>query len=152
MSGTHFSISRSSLVVIVFIAANSFPAAALRSQGTVNRDADALDQIKRQNEVAAQKTEFDVRAAVRQAERLALSDPARAVEQLKTVLSRLEDDAILSEKRRETLKRLLKDRIRVTAAMMEDAGRQTRVAAHSRAEADQRRTSQDSILQLREEL
>jgi hypothetical protein len=158
MSVPHFSISRKRLLMIVLIASSLFPAAALSSQGSVDRDTDALDQVKRQHEVAAQKVEFDVRAALREAERLALSDPARALERLKIVLAQIEDNATLSERRRETLKRLLKDRIRVTAALMEDAARKDRnqpliqAAADSRAEAEQRRTSHDTILQLREEI
>src|SRR5262249_23306067 len=78
-------------------------------------------------------------------------------ERLKRALAQVEDDTALSEKRRETLKRLLKDRIRVTAATAEDAARETKEqaakearAADSRAEAEQRWTSQERILQIRE--
>src|SRR5689334_9279151 len=81
------------------------------AQGPVGRDNDLPDQSRRLEDVAAQKVEADVRTALREAERLISSDPAKAVERLKSMLGRIEDNTVLSEKRRETLKRLLRDRI-----------------------------------------
>jgi hypothetical protein len=95
-------------------------ASTLPAQGPAGREADALDQARRLAEVAAQRVESDVRAALREAERLSISHPEEALAQLKRVLAQVEDDTALSEKRRETLKRLLKDRIRVTAATIDE--------------------------------
>src|SRR5207248_2797500 len=59
---------------------------------------------------AAQRLEADVRAAIGQSQRLAAA-PDRAVEPLKAVLLRLEDDTTLPEERRQALTRMLKKRI-----------------------------------------
>jgi hypothetical protein len=157
MFAPRFSVSRSVLIMIGLVAGSLFPAGILLAQGRVDRDADALDQTQRRNEVAAQKVEFDVRAALREAERLTSSDPAKAAELLKRALAQVEEDVALSERRRETLKRLLRDRIRVTAATADDATRRTKKqadkqvpAADFRAEAEQPLTSQEEMRQLRE--
>jgi hypothetical protein len=134
-------------------------ATALLAQLPVSQHTDLLDQTRRRQEVAVQKLESDVRAALREAERLIPSDPDKAMDLLKGMLSQVEDDTLLSEKRRETLKRLLKDRIRVATAAAQDAARQTKEqvdkqtrAADSALGLEQRLTSQDRILQLREEI
>jgi general secretion pathway protein D len=86
-----------------------------------NGDNDLLDQMRRMERVAAQKLEADVRRALREAERLIRTDRAKAVECLKGALAQLEDDRTLSQERRESLKRMLKDRIRVTESTTADA-------------------------------
>ncbi|HLJ94322.1 MAG TPA: hypothetical protein VKU02_14140 [Gemmataceae bacterium] len=129
----------------------------LLGQGSIGRDTDALDQARRLQQVATQKVESEIRTVLRDAERQMASDPAGAEEQLKGALSRLENDTVLSESRRETLKRLLKDRIRVAASTAQEAARQTaeqgakqaKVAAFRMA-ADQSLTSQEAMLRLRQ--
>src|SRR5205807_1265987 len=59
----------------------------------------------------------EVRAALREAQGLSASDPARALEGLKKTLGRLEEDATLDPDRRDRLAKLVKDRIRVTEAL-----------------------------------
>src|SRR5439155_13161575 len=94
---------------------------------------------------------------LREAERLLASDPTRAVQQLQSALVQVEDDTVLSEQRRETLRRVLKDRIRVATSLAQDAARlsteqgerQARVAAR-RLDAEPVRTTQDSMQQLRQ--
>jgi hypothetical protein len=73
---------------------------------------DLLDRQKRLLEVQSQKVEADVRSALREATNVA--DPAQALEKLRALQSKLEDDTTLTAKRKETLLRVIKDRIRVT--------------------------------------
>jgi hypothetical protein len=143
--------------ITVLFGGGLFSAATLFAQGPVGRDTDLLDQARRLQEVAAQKVESEVRAALRETERLIISHPAKAAERLKSLLGRVEDDPVLSEKLRETLQRLLRDRIRVAAAASQDAARQSEQLVNKQARAadfgpdvEQRLTSQDRILQLRE--
>jgi hypothetical protein len=75
---------------------------------------DHLDRQRRLLEVQAQKVEADVRSALREATNLGSTDAAQAVEKLHALQSKLEDDTILTAKRKETLIRIVKDRIRVT--------------------------------------
>jgi hypothetical protein len=141
---------------VVLIAGVLCSAAPLFAQGPTGRSTDLLDQARRLNEVAAQKVESDVRAALRDAERMAPSTPAKALDRLKHALTLLEDDTALSEKRRDTLLRVVKDRIRVLGTTTAEDTRQTKERAEKRAKvADfrawaEQRTSQESILQLRE--
>lgn len=104
-----------------------------------------LDRARRENEVASQKIEADVRAALRDA----LADPARAVERLRRRLAELEEDTVLPEKRRAALVRMLKDRIRVAQAPAEpDTGASAvhREAARRRlAEAERARQPRDKV-------
>jgi len=78
-----------------------------------NKD-DLLDRQRRLLEVQSQKVEADTRSALTEAQRLTASDPALALEKLRGALSKLEDDTALTQKRKEMLIRVLKDRIRVT--------------------------------------
>jgi hypothetical protein len=79
-------------------------------------DTDFAGQVRRANEIAAQKLEADVREALRTATRLAASNAAQAVEQLKGALARVTDDTALAQGRRAALTRLLQERIRITQA------------------------------------
>ncbi len=78
-----------------------------------NKD-DLLDRQRRLLEVQSQKMEADVRTALTEAQRLTASDPTLALEKLRTALAKVEDDTALTQKRKDTLIRVLKDRIRVT--------------------------------------
>src|SRR5262245_20854213 len=91
-------------------------AACALAQTPRQRNRDALDDFRRRQDVAAQKVEFEVRVALRAAQQLAQKDPDKAVERLEKVLAELDEDTKLPEKRREALKRMLKDRIRVIQA------------------------------------
>lgn len=86
------------------------------AQSTGDRRGDYLDQVRNMNDVAAQKIESEVRSTLRATQRLMFSDPAKALERLKQTLAMLQDDSVLSEGRRATLIRVVKDRIRVAQA------------------------------------
>lgn len=98
-----------------FLAGLSFPG-TLSAQGQRDGPSDLLDQVRRADQVAAQKLEADLRQTLRDAERLARSNRAQAVERLRKALTLLEEDTLLPPQRRESLKRMLRDRIRVTEA------------------------------------
>ena len=98
-----------------------------RAQSTGDRRGDYLDQVRSMNDVAAQKIEFEVRNTLRATQRLMFSDPAKALERLKQTLAMLQNDTVLSEGRRATLIRVVKDRIRVA-----QAGPDTTTSADSR--------------------
>jgi hypothetical protein len=91
------------------------PAGPVRAQPPERED-DLLDQVRRMEKVAAQKVEADLQESLREVQRLSVKSPAKALERLKANLAQLEDDTHLPQPRREQLKRLLKDRIRVTEA------------------------------------
>ncbi|HEY1861469.1 MAG TPA: hypothetical protein VGG61_14000, partial [Gemmataceae bacterium] len=99
---------------------------------------DALDQARKTLEVAAQKAESDIRATLLSAEKLAATDPAKAVDLLKEAKTKLEDTTELSEARRATLKRIFTDRIRVTEAMIEQAKRDESEKADQKAKTSGR--------------
>jgi hypothetical protein len=82
--------------------------------GQESRDAELMDQVRRLEKVKAQKIEADLRRTLQEVQRLPVASSARAVERLQTALAEIEADTVLSEARRQTLVRLLKDRIRVT--------------------------------------
>lgn len=105
---------RPTLYLLVALSLGAGPiTGTLRAQALQGDNADYLAEVRRRQEVAAQKTEADVRAALREAQRLALSDPAAAVERLRKALAQVENDTTLSERRRAALGRMLQDRIRV---------------------------------------
>jgi general secretion pathway protein D len=65
---------------------------------------------------ATRTVEAEIRMAIKEAQRLASQDPAKATEKLKTIQRKLESDRVLSEERRTQLSRLIADRLRVVAA------------------------------------
>src|SRR5205823_669931 len=72
--------------------------------------------------VAAQTpraTEAEMRFALRESQRLALTDPTKALDRLGKLLTALETDRTLPAGRREALTRIVKDRIRVVQAAPE---------------------------------
>jgi hypothetical protein len=103
-------ISILSLLAILFHARTAF------AQSEGEGEGDLLDQARRMDRVAAQKVEADLRRALREAERLARVNRLEALSCLKRALALLEEDTVLSPERREALKRMLRDRIRVTLA------------------------------------
>jgi hypothetical protein len=112
-------------------------AVATAAQPPSEHDSGLLDQTRRRNEVAAQKTEVEVRGALREAQRLNSSEPDRAVVLLKRALAQLEADTSLPAERRQTLKRMLQDRVRVTETGPEEVAGQ--VQSHGGTQADKRR-------------
>lgn len=71
-----------------------------------------LEHVRRLNEVAAQKIEGDVRAALREAQRLARTDTGAAAEMLGRVLRDLDADTSLTQARRDQLAKTVSERIR----------------------------------------
>lgn len=65
--------------------------------------------------VAARSVEAELRMAIKEAQRLASKDPAKATEKLKVIQQKLDSDRILSAERRTQLSRLIADRLRVVA-------------------------------------
>jgi hypothetical protein len=88
----------------------------LAAQAPRGGDSDLLDKARRTEAVAAQKMEAEVRDAVLEAQRLTSADRDKAVARLKRVLTLLDSDTALTESRRTSLQRMLKDRIRVIEA------------------------------------
>jgi hypothetical protein len=82
---------------------------------------DLLDQARRMNQVAVLQVEADTKLALREAERLAAAEPAKAVEKLQQLLATLEADQKLTPERRDTLVRVIKDRVRVAQAATDKA-------------------------------
>ena len=102
-------MSINSFVPVVSLAACLFWVVPAPAQ---TKGSDLLEQYKKQQEIAAQKAESDVNAAVNEAQRLLAADPAQSVDTLRKALTRLEADTALSAARREALARMLRDRIR----------------------------------------
>jgi hypothetical protein len=113
------------------------------AQAPGQRGDDLLDQARRAQAVAAQRLESQVRDALLDAQRLSARDSARAIERLRDALSLLEADSVLTERRREALKRVLKDRIRVTEAESDRAAKDAVERNESRALTDSRRSEDD---------
>src|SRR5262249_38718177 len=71
-----------------------------------------LEDVRRLEKVAAQKPENDVWMALRQPQRLAASDPAQAIDALRTLMATIDQDPYLSPARRDSLTQKIKVRIR----------------------------------------
>lgn len=83
---------------------------------------DLIDQTRRQQAVAGQQLEAEVRTGLAEGSRLA--DKAEAVNRYRGLLQRVEADTNLPEDRRAGLKRVLQDRIRIAeTALAADKGR-----------------------------
>jgi hypothetical protein len=76
-------------------------------------ESDLVDEAKRMERVAAQKVENDLRQTLVSAERIAKTNPAKAIDRLALAISQIDEDKALSAERHAALKRLFKDRIRV---------------------------------------
>lgn len=107
-------------------------------------DKDYLEQVKRLNQIAAQKLETEVRAAVADAQKQAATNPERAVEQLKKVLTTVEASEALTAAKREELKKVLKDRIQIIQAKRA-ADNKGPVIIGPRADQVRRNVEQDDI-------
>src|SRR5215467_957253 len=82
--------------------------ATTAGQAPRERGRDSLDEFRRRQEVAGQKVEFEIRVGLRVAQRLAASDPDKAIERLEKCLAQVEADTTLPDKRRAALTRMLK--------------------------------------------
>jgi hypothetical protein len=117
------------------------------------KDGDLLDRTKRSTSLAAQKVEAEVRTDVLEAQRLFTTDRGKAIDRLKKALTRLDEDTALSDGRRESLRRMLRDRIRVfeidTAKVEEKtAARTEKKAAETERHAEEdRQTAEQKIVQ-----
>lgn len=98
------------LVTVVLLGWSSVQGLAQEPPGEKGKD--LLDQVRRLNDLKAQKIEADVRDSLREAERIGKTDPLEAVNILKGVLINLEEDLSLAQSRRETLINSLRVKIR----------------------------------------
>jgi hypothetical protein len=126
---------------------------ARTEQAPAERDSSLLDQSRRLTEVAAQKTETEVRGALREVQRVASAEPEKALTLLKKVLAQLDEDST-PESRRKALQRMLQDRIRVIGTAPDDpsaiAQNRGKPAENQRSGEDETATDQVKILRLRE--
>jgi hypothetical protein len=144
-AGLKFGIAAVGAACLVALSGAAWAQPPSESGGTSRRD------------VASKSAEADIRLAVREAQRLTATDPAKAVERLQDALAQVENGAGLSEQRRAALKRMLKDRIRVTQLAAADPkdvdspdkeiGRGARKTAR-----DDRAADQDRVRRLMEEI
>jgi general secretion pathway protein D len=105
------------IILALALLALAGPAAAQ----TPSTGGDAGDRARRTLDVAARQVEADVKLALKEAVRLAPTDPAKAVEKLQKLLAKLEADHVLPADRRDQLTRVVKDRLLVTQAGQEPA-------------------------------
>jgi hypothetical protein len=93
--------------------------------GQAPREREYLDQVKRATEIAAQKTEVEIRTAVTEAAKLSTTNPAGAIERLQEALAVLAKDTALTNTRRDALRRMLQERIRSLEPDAARAGQKT---------------------------
>jgi hypothetical protein len=108
---------------------------------------DLQDQTRRRMEIAAQKVETEIRVALISAQTLAGKEPEKAVSVLEKALAQLNDDSDLSDARRETLKRLCRDQIRVVKLSADQAAKQEKDQADKEAKQqaeDDKRTAEEN--------
>lgn len=118
-------------------------ALALLASGALAQEPDILDQTKKLQDVAAQAAEAETRLQMSEAVRTALTDKSKALELYRAVLKKLDADKAMSDDKRASLVRIVKDRIKVVeASAVADAdeaaakkAREARDAAQKAAEA-----------------
>src|SRR5437899_1501665 len=107
--GTIHSLRRSLPVIFALYAAITWlERVPAQSPAEQDKSSELLDQVRRQEQVAAQKVEAEVRDALRDVERLTVAHPDKAVERLQKIQAFLENDATLPSAKRNALKRMLK--------------------------------------------
>jgi hypothetical protein len=134
---------------------------AFSQQPGTEPDGDLLDQAKRMERVAVQKVEADLRQTLVQAERIAKTDAAKAIERINKAITQLDEDTVLSPERHDALKRMFRDRIRVIKSDLDGIGDKeknlTRIekqqAEDSRKKGEQRKLAQEikGVNQLQQE-
>jgi hypothetical protein len=121
---------------------------------------DLLEQTRRLNQVAALQVEAETRLALTEADRLAATDRAQAAEKLKLLVVALEADTKLGPERRETLLRVVKDRLRVAELPVDVSGQAAKAAIDTtraaddekhKAEAAKVKTALESVAALRKD-
>jgi general secretion pathway protein D len=105
--------------IVTIAALTLFALARPAAAQTPPAGGDAGDRARRTLDVAARQVEAEARLAFKEAVRLAPTDPAKAVDKLQKLLTRLESDRALPADRRDQWTRVVKDRIRVTQAAPE---------------------------------
>jgi hypothetical protein len=124
-----------------------------------------LDKTKQLAELAAQKTENDVRATLREVIALEKTDRPQAIQKLKDVLAALDADALLPPTKKSTLMRVVRDRLRVAELgpdspeaiarqTQADEAKQTTAKAEASRAADEKtkvRQGLDTVAKLRKE-
>jgi hypothetical protein len=124
-------------------------AGAVPAQRTGGRETDLQDTVGRQKDQVA-KPGADVRNALREAQRLSATSATKAVERLHQALDQIDKDSDLSSERRQALKRLLKDRIRVLQMPPsdEDSSESRFPETKEQADEESRLTDQVRVLRL----
>jgi hypothetical protein len=116
------------------------------------RAGDYLDQVRKREEIARQKVEADVRAALQTVQSLTTADPAKAVVRLRDLLAFLENDSVLTKERRERLQRMVQDRIRVTETEKDNVAAADASRDDQQARANARRALEEQQAAERERL
>jgi len=110
-----------------------------------------LEQFRRRNTVAGQRTELLIRIQLREAQRwLNQKNVDKAVAALNKAKAIIEDDSALSDTRRETLLRVVKDRLRVAQVppdAADDGNTEKKILADERRVAETQRVAEDRKLQ-----
>jgi hypothetical protein len=148
MSGLCPRLTGSGLICASVLAAVLLFLAGARARALTEPDDDLLDHVRRTEQVAAQKLETELRAMLRDGAKLAKSDPALALERYQQALAELENDAVLPAGQRESLKRVFKDRIRITKvelARASDKGTRVTPSMIRRAEEARQAAVRDEI-------
>jgi hypothetical protein len=138
--GMHGSASRTGSALL----AGLLLAMTAVAQAPREGDKDYLEQVKRLNQIAAQKLESDVRTAVAEATKLSATNLEKAVGQLKKLLATVEADDKLTVAKREELKRLLNERIRIIQTNRPGDNKGP-VIIGSRADEVRRNADQDDV-------
>jgi hypothetical protein len=112
---------------------------AAQGQRSQDQNNDLLDQVRRQEQVAAQKIEADLQEALNDAERLIATSAVRALERFKKIQTTLEEDTLLPQSRHDAWKRLVKQRIRA----MEDAQSNSSSKEKAKPSISARRAEED---------
>jgi hypothetical protein len=126
---------RHCLLGSAYLAVSLFFTPFLAAQSASGDGSDYLRQVRQMTEVAAQKMEADVRAALR----VARTDPATAAETLKQVLIDVEQDSVVPPARRDILAKALRDRI----AALEKQPKRPAVAPPTPPSANPRRRAEE---------
>lgn len=126
-------------------------ATAAWAQNAPKESDNLLDQARRSQAVAVQRVESQVRSALIEAEKLSNRDSAGAASLLRDALKLLDADAVLKDSRRDTLTRVVNDRIRVieqtqNQAASDDADKLAAKAVSSARRADEDVQAKDQAI------
>ncbi len=105
-----------------------------------------LDEVRRLEQVAAQKLEAELRQILRDTQAPIQADRAGSIERLQKALELLNDDTSLSLERRESLKRMFTDRVRVAELNADQATGKAAPPAPQQAINAERRIAENIAL------